>query len=110
MTDTTHDTSDPATEPHVVSFGRAWSVAIRGDADAYDLADAAVICDIESEGVRVGEPAARRWDIRPMIDPREHAGEVVDMARKGLAYAMWRGLIELDADTAGIVRIVKGAA
>lgn len=35
----------------------------------------------------------RWWDVRPMLDLREHAPEVVDMAREALAVGMAHGLL-----------------
>lgn len=62
------------------------------------IANAAVLADIETGGVRVWPAAAPypgRWfDTRPMVDEREHAPHVVDMARRALAYALEAGLVQ----------------
>ena len=70
------------------------------------IADRAVICDIESEGVAEGPRHLRCYDIRPMLDAREHSHEVVDMFSEALAYAIARGLVLMDEARPGFVRIV----
>lgn len=90
---------------HVVNFGLAHAVSLVDERTAYQLADAAVVADIEAEGSRVGDAHDRRYDIRPMLDPREHSPEVVDMARLGLAYAIWRNLVEVDRLDMHVLRI-----
>lgn len=58
------------------------------------LADQAAVCDIQSESHGYVDADGRRWyDTRPMLDPREHADEVIDMARVAIDYALHRGLI-----------------
>ena len=58
---------------------------------AMRIADAAVVADIESYGVPIG---GRVYDVSPMLDPREHAPQVVDMAREAIDYALERGLVQ----------------
>lgn len=63
--------------------------------DALDIADRAVVADIELFGViaqrlQDGRPV---YDTRPMLDPREHSDQVLEMARQALAYARDRGLV-----------------
>ena len=62
---------------------------------AVSIADRAAIADIESHcPVFYRMPDGRKvYDTRPMTDEREHAPEVVDMARQALDYARWRQLI-----------------
>jgi hypothetical protein len=79
-------------------------------ASAVRIADRAVICDIESEGVRIGAQSERRYDVRPMLDEREHSPEFIDMARESLAYAAARRLVLLDEQTPHLVRIVAPLA
>jgi hypothetical protein len=51
------------------------------------------VVDTIKEGVRVRLPDGGRWyDIRPLIDPREHCPESVDMAAEALSYAESAGL------------------
>ena len=53
------------------------------------LANRAVVETIECECIRVHLPEGGIWyDTRPMLDPREHAPEVIDMAREALDYAL----------------------
>ena len=59
---------------------------------AYKLADEAVLCDIESEGVRVEQDGRRWYDVRPLLDERERSAECIDMAGEAIAYAIARGL------------------
>ena len=69
------------------------------------IADAAVIADIETACVRTGPAAHRLWDTRPMLDPREHCPESIDMAELALLYAELRGLITIDTLHPHLVRI-----
>ena len=65
---------------------------------AFALANARAIADIESVCVPLRAADGLRWyDTRPMLDPREHAGEAIDMAAQVLAYAEACGLIRRDA-------------
>jgi hypothetical protein len=72
------------------------------------IANRAAICDIESECVAVDDADGRRWfDIRPMIDPNEHCGEVIDMMVDTLTYAEESGLIRRHAEQRYLVRITS---
>ncbi len=62
-------------------------------ASALAIADRAVIADIETEGISWGRKGDRIYDIRPLIDEREHSHETIDMAEQALGYAVARGLI-----------------
>jgi hypothetical protein len=73
---------------------------------ALELADEYVIADIESGGVRVGPPQDRRWDVSAMFSPHEHAGVVIDMAEKAIAYAVARGLVQIEPER-HTVRILR---
>ena len=58
------------------------------------IGNRAVIETIESEGVRVQLPEPGRWyDTRPMLDPREHSHEVIDMAAEAISYGEAAGLV-----------------
>lgn len=75
-------------------------------ARAFRIANAAVISDIESEGVRQHDRTGGRWyDVRPMVDPHEHSPEVIDMNNEAIAYALAAGLITADLQHAHLVRI-----
>lgn len=59
---------------------------------AFRLATTAVADDIRSECARVTLGGWTWWDTRPMLDPREHAAETIDMARLAIDYAVQTGL------------------
>lgn len=59
---------------------------------AFQLANRAVISDIESEGHKVQLDGRIWWDTRPMTDLREHSPEVVDMATAAIQYAVGSGI------------------
>lgn len=69
------------------------------------IADRYVISEIEG-ATPVGAREHRCYDIRVMLDPREHSPEFIDMAREHLAYAEARGLIATDPTAPHLVRIV----
>lgn len=74
---------------------------------AFALAVRYVVADIETEAARVGPPSERTWDVRPMLDEREHAPEVIDQAREALGFAAAMRVIEVDPAAPHIVRIVQ---
>jgi hypothetical protein len=65
-------------------------------AASFKLANHWVTSTIQCECVRVTDAehghAGTWWDTRPMLDPREHAPQVVDMATEALQYALDTGL------------------
>lgn len=74
---------------------------------AVRIADMQVVCEIES-----GCPAHNgldqhpRWyDLRPLTDPREHCGEMIDMNAEIIDYALRRGLAIRHPEHAHLVRI-----
>lgn len=72
------------------------------------IANRAAICDIESECVATEDDDGARWyDTRPMVDPREHSGELIDMATDTLVYAEASGLIRRHAQHRHLVRITS---
>jgi hypothetical protein len=78
---------------------------------AHQIADRAVVSDIEEFGVRAGTApdGAPLYDTRPMLDPHEHAPDVIDIATQAIAYAKERGLIT-DTATPGVVALRAGLA
>jgi len=74
---------------------------------AFAIADQAVVSDIETNGislaVKTGHP--RRYDVRPMLDPREQPPECIDMAQQAIDYALARGLVLRTADE-GVLAVV----
>ena len=78
------------------------------------VADRAVVEDLEdlpTEPTAAGGPvhdAELAWrDTRPLLDPREHAPQVIDMTRQALYYADLRRLISRHPTKPHLVRIVK---
>lgn len=69
------------------------------------LADRAVITDIEVHGIRVRTAPGRVYDVRPMLDQRECSPECVEMARQALAWAQARGLVEFDPALPHLARL-----
>ena len=74
---------------------------------ALQIADQAVICDVECHGQRVGQPAERRWDVSAMFCEHEHSPEAIDMAEQAVGYGLMRGLFELDTTRRWTVRILR---
>ena len=74
---------------------------------ALQIADQAVLCDIESEGRLIGAPTERRWDVSAMFNVNEHTPEFLDMAEQGIAYGLMRGLLEMDNTRPWTVRILR---
>lgn len=71
------------------------------------IADRAVICDIECESIAEDDDHGRRWyDVRPMLDEREHAPEFIDMAREAINYAIARGLVARHGEWPHLLRIL----
>lgn len=73
------------------------------------IANDAVICDIESEAhpVMLPDSIHKWWDVRPMVDPREHAPESVDMARRAIDYALSAGLAVRHPTEQHLLRITR---
>lgn len=78
---------------------------------AHQIADRAVICDIECHAVRTRDYAERVcWYIAPMLDAREHAPEVIDMMLQAIDYALQRGLISRHPAFKDVVYINRSPA
>ncbi len=73
---------------------------------AMQIADAAVVADIESEGLSV-DGSAGWYDVRPMLSENEHSTQCIDMATQALRYAVMRGLAQRHPDHAHLVRITR---
>lgn len=73
------------------------------------IANRAAIADIECEGVAQMRSGVRWYDVRPMLDEREHALASIDLARETLDYALMSGLIQRHAEHPYLVRIVRAA-
>jgi hypothetical protein len=78
---------------------------------AHQIADRAVVCDIESEGHLQTDEHGRRWyDTRPMLDPREQPSDFIEMAKQALSYALDRGLVFPHPAHVYLVRITNAQA
>lgn len=73
------------------------------------LADLYAISEIDCHAVAAAPTAEGvRWlDIRPMTDPREYPGEVIDMHQQALQHALDRHLIVRHPLDAHLVRIAR---
>lgn len=72
------------------------------------IADRACVSDIECEGAKCALPGSeQRWyDVRPMIDEREHASEFCDMNRQSIDYAIARKLAVQHPELPYMLRLV----
>jgi hypothetical protein len=88
--------------------------AQRPGADAGQVAEriaaAAVIADVECNCPCVTSQGVRWYDTRPMLDPREHSGELVDMATEAIQYGLQRGLLVSHPEHAHLVRVAQRPA
>lgn len=87
----------------MLTLRQAFSIANRAVLE--DLDDYAVPATIEWAGI-----PAKCFDTRPMLDPREHAPEAIDMATEALGFAERSGLIERHPQHRYLVRIASKAA
>jgi hypothetical protein len=74
------------------------------------LLDQFIISDIEANAVHVeglGLPGERWYDVRPMLDLREHCPELVDMAQLGLEQGLRRGVLVSAPSAPHYVRCVQ---
>jgi hypothetical protein len=78
-------------------------------AQAFDLANRAVISDIETEAVAVTLSGVRWYDTRPMLDEREHDSVVIDMAGQAIGYALSSKLVIQHPAMPYMVRIANRA-
>lgn len=79
---------------------------------AVQLADRAVVCDVETEGQRdwlhpTDCQARPVYDISSMFNDNEHTPQFIDMASQGIAYGIARGLLELLPDPPIRVRVLR---
>lgn len=85
--------------------------AIRLAELAHQLADRAVVTDIESDGIAQTDEHGRKWyDTRPMLDEREMPADFVEMNRQALEYAQQRGLVIPHPQHSYLVRVTKALA
>jgi hypothetical protein len=72
---------------------------------AIRIADAAVAADIETGCPRHVEAGRTWYDTRPMLDPREHSPEMLDMATDAIQYGVETGLLVRHAEHSYLVRV-----
>ena len=92
----------PGLPGDMLTLRQAFSIANRAVRE--DLDNYAVPATVEWSGA-----PARCWDTRPMLDPREHAPEAIDMATDALGFAERSGLIERHPQCRYLVRLIEGA-
>jgi hypothetical protein len=74
------------------------------------IAAQAVAADIETGCVRVDLGDGHRWyDTRPMLDPREHAPDVVEMSHQALQWAEAEGVVQRHPEQRHLARITAPA-
>lgn len=100
-----NDTTDQALPSQPFYMPREQSDEARLVHQAFEIANRAVIEDIESYGVKVQVDTRIYWDTRPMTDLREHPPEAVDMATQALQYAIGAGLVGLHPQRPYLVTI-----
>lgn len=74
---------------------------------AMRIARQAVVADIECNATRIKLEDAVWWDTRPMLDPREHAPESLDMALQALDFAVLSGLAVRHQDKPYLLRVTE---
>lgn len=75
---------------------------------AMRIADRSVVSDVECMGVRdYSMPAGPWYDVRPLLDEREHSPMVIDMARDAMAWGVHRGLLQHHAQMPYMVRVMR---
>ncbi len=62
---------------------------------AVRIANEAVVCDIESNAypIRSDCGTVTWYDTQPMLDPREHGPEIIDMVSEAIQYGVESGLL-----------------
>lgn len=74
---------------------------------ATKLANQAAVADIQCNACHTELDGATWWDVRPMLDPREHAPQAVDMAQMALDYAVLAGLAARHPEQPHLLRITS---
>ncbi len=72
---------------------------------AVRIASQAVVADIQTNACHTELDGVVWWDTRPMLDPREHAPQALDMALLALDYAVLAGLAVRHPDSPYLLRI-----
>jgi hypothetical protein len=85
--------TDPAAETQMVHL-------------AFEIANRAVVEDIENYAVKEVTDGRIYWDTRPMTDPREHAPQSIDMATQAIRYALTAGLAAVHPQRPYLITLV----
>jgi hypothetical protein len=72
-------------------------------ADMYVVSDIEVLCP----NLRLPDDTRRWYDSRPMLDPREHSQEVIDMATLAIEHGLERGLLQRHPQQAHLLNVCK---
>jgi len=72
---------------------------------AVRIANQAVVADIQCNAAHTKLDGQVWWDTRPMLDPREHAPQELDMALQALDYAVLAGVAYRHQDRPYLLRI-----
>lgn len=75
---------------------------------AFVIANAAVICDIESYCTQVHIGGWLFWDTTHWTSLHEHAAEEVDMAKQAIDYALQAGLAMQHPQQKHLLRLLRG--
>lgn len=74
------------------------------------MLDEYIVSTVECEGVSIELPEhyGRRWyDVRPMLDEREHSTEYIDAAREGIAWGLHRRVLRQHPDVPHLIQCSK---
>ena len=97
---------NPHTQPATVPVARHLYERLQS---AIRIANQAVVADVESNCPALRSPCGRvTWyDVRPMLDEREHSPPVVDMAREAIAYGCDTGVLVRHEEHPHWVRVAR---
>jgi len=73
------------------------------------LADTYCVTDIETTADSVMLDGQRWYDTRPMLDPREHCDEFIDLAKATIDHVLSRGLAVRHLQQPHLVRLTPKA-
>lgn len=79
------------------------------DTQALRLLDQYIVSDVECNGHHMirGEFGPRWYDVRPMLDEREHCPEFIDMARAAIELGVSRGVLKRHPEQPHIVKCAE---
>lgn len=76
---------------------------------AIRIANQAVVADVETNCHALRSPCGKLtwYDVRPMLDEREHSPPVVDMAREAITYGVDAGVLVRHDEHEHLVRVAR---